>query len=168
MHDAFEELRDQANAWLARFAPLVMSPSAGLTESEVRKRLESVERLKSEAGSLRPRLGSLRLEDADLANTVEQALRQLDSVEEELRRTLGKLVPGDPAGLVDLDAEAANIMFTIQLTEAVSFEQREDGGFDAVHRKDPPMADTGRASLLHRIYVNDELVAECGVHPVTG
>ncbi|WP_286950577.1 MULTISPECIES: phage tail protein [Brevundimonas] len=67
-----------------------------------------------------------------------------------------------------LDAEAANIMFTIQLTEAVSFEQREDGGFDAVHRKDPPMADTGRASLLHRIYVNDELVAECGVHPVTG
>ncbi|HRF60444.1 MAG TPA: hypothetical protein PLH94_11110 [Fimbriimonadaceae bacterium] len=104
VHDAFEELRDQANAWLARFAPLVMSPSAGLTESEVRKRLESVERLKSEAGSLRPRLGSLRLEDADLANTVEQALRQLDSVEEELRRTLGKLVPGDPAGLVDLDA----------------------------------------------------------------
>ncbi|EGF94643.1 P2 phage tail completion protein R (GpR) [Brevundimonas diminuta] len=67
-----------------------------------------------------------------------------------------------------LDAEAANIMFALQLTEAVSFEQREDGGFNAVHRKDPPMADTGRASLLHRIYANDELVAECGVHPVTG
>lgn len=104
LHDPFEELRDQTNAWLARFAPLVMGPSVGLTESDVRKRLDSVGRLRHEAGSLRPRLGSLQLEDADLASTFEQALRQLDSVEEELRRTLGKLAPGDPASLVDLDA----------------------------------------------------------------
>lgn len=67
-----------------------------------------------------------------------------------------------------LDDETANVMFTLQLTEAVAFQLRPDGGFDAVHRKDPPMSDTGRASPLHRIYVNGELVAECGVHPVTG
>lgn len=104
LQNPFEELRDQANTWLAQFAPLVMAGNAGLTEYEVRRRLATVDRLRQDSEVLRPRIGSLRLADPDLAATYEQAQKQMDSIEEDLRRTLGKLAPGDPESLVDLDA----------------------------------------------------------------
>lgn len=67
-----------------------------------------------------------------------------------------------------LDDEAANILFTLKLTEAVGFEVAEDGGFNAVHRKDPPLMNTGVAAPLHQIFANGELVAHCDIHPVQG
>jgi hypothetical protein len=78
-----------------------------------------------------------------------------------------------------LDDEAANILFTLKLTEAVGFEMTPggDGGgtgsgtgdsFQAVHRKDPPLMNTGVAAPLHQIYANGELVAHCDIHPVRG
>lgn len=78
-----------------------------------------------------------------------------------------------------LDDEAANILFTLKLTEAVGFEMTSggDGGgtgsgtgdtFQAVHRKDPPLMNTGVAAPLHQIYANGELVAHCDIHPVQG
>ncbi|MNX91678.1 P2 phage tail completion protein R (GpR) [compost metagenome] len=66
-----------------------------------------------------------------------------------------------------LDDEAANILFTLKLTEAVGFEAVE-GGFEVVHRKDPPLMNTGVAAPLHQIYANGELVAHCDIHPVQG
>lgn len=60
-----------------------------------------------------------------------------------------------------LNDEAANIMFTLQLTESVGFKLREDGGFDAVHRRSPPRSDIGFAAPFKRLFANGIEVGQC-------
>lgn len=53
-HDPASEVRTQANAWVARFAPLVMDNSAA-TAQVVRNRLGLVNELRRGGGGLRMR-----------------------------------------------------------------------------------------------------------------
>ncbi|MEQ1820954.1 MAG: hypothetical protein ABL949_00415 [Fimbriimonadaceae bacterium] len=95
---------ENANAWVARFAPLVMDDEA-LTDAEVRERLVTVQKLKFEASMVQSRLSSVsQADDLHLVSTVQKAVSQLDSVEDDLRVRLGKLAPGDPDGMVNLEA----------------------------------------------------------------
>jgi len=99
-----EQTRDEANAWVARFAPLVMTSDV-LTAPELHDRLNLVNQLREEAPSLQSRLSGIpAVEDHTIASTFNTAYSQLDSVETELRNTLARLSPGDAAGLPDLDA----------------------------------------------------------------
>lgn len=104
--NAFDEqaVRDELNAWVARFAPLVMAHEV-LTEGEVRERIHVVGQLRRDAVTLDEWMASNPVWQTDtLAATFAQARRQLDSVEGDLRRHLAILAPGDPEGRVDLDA----------------------------------------------------------------
>lgn len=98
-----EESRDAANAWVARFAPLVLQEDV-LTVPKIRDRLRAIEVLRQHEdpadGLLR---GSVLSEDAELVRTVERARGQLDSLETDLRRRLAKMAPGDPDGIADLE-----------------------------------------------------------------
>lgn len=96
------QTRDDANAWVARFAPLVMTNDA-LTVNELRDRLNLVEDLRQEGPGLKDRLlVAATNDDRSLVSTFNLALTQLDSVESDLRKTLARVAPGDPAGLPDL------------------------------------------------------------------
>ena len=97
-----EQIRDAANAWVARFAPLVMGDSVP-TEPEVRRRIQDCVRLRTEGESLRQMLESISDSDPDLVQTFEKANHQLASIEDDYRRNLAKLMPGDPDGIADLD-----------------------------------------------------------------
>lgn len=66
-----------------------------------------------------------------------------------------------------LNDEAANIMFSLKLTETVGFELREDGGFNAVHRRSPPIANTGPAAPFSRLFANGVEVGQCS-KPLVG
>lgn len=98
-----EQVRDQANAWVAKFAPLVMT-SEILTEAEVRERIKSSERLQAEGRYLSSRLSEISETDTDLISTFESAIGQLDSIETDYRKQLGLLRPGDPEGIANLEA----------------------------------------------------------------
>lgn len=97
-----ERIRDEANAWIARFAPLVMDESVP-TEPEVRRRIQSCLQLRSERESLKQRLAAISDSDPELVHTFDKASNQLESIEDDFRRKLGKLMPGDPDGIADLD-----------------------------------------------------------------
>jgi len=98
-----EQAVDEANAWVARFAPLVMEDSS-LTEADVRKRMATIHQLRGTGTALRDRLLSVGgPSEVELTGTLAAAVDQLDSVEDDLRRRLAALAPGDPAGMVDLD-----------------------------------------------------------------
>lgn len=97
------EARDAANAWIARFAPLVMGDQV-LAESEVRNRIKTVGRLRSESGEVRRGLQIYGGDSVwDVSSTLDRAVAQLDSIEEGLRKQLGLLSPGDPEGTADLE-----------------------------------------------------------------
>lgn len=98
-----EQTRDEANAWVARFAPLVMSEEV-FTESEVRQRIEACRLLAAEGKELETRLGTLADTDSELLSTFQKALGQLDSLESDFRKHLARLKPGDPEGIADLDS----------------------------------------------------------------
>lgn len=98
-----EQVRDEANAWVARFAPLVMN-SEVLTESEVRERIQDSQRLQAEGKALRSRLSEIAETDSDLIRTFESAIGQLDSIESDYRKQLAMLKPGDPDGIANLEA----------------------------------------------------------------
>jgi len=107
--DAFEpnleeEVRDRANAWVARFAPLVMRDDPAMDVSEVRSRLALIESLHHDGPELAREVDALGPGDHELAETLRHAVAQLDSIESDLRRRMARLEPGDPAGLVDYDA----------------------------------------------------------------
>jgi len=91
---------DRANAWVARFAPLVMDEEA-VTEEDLRRRIATTKALQAEGPEVQALLSQSG--DPDLKHTVERALSQLESVETDLRRRLAKLAPGDPQGLPDLE-----------------------------------------------------------------
>lgn len=102
--EAVEHSRRAAQAWVARFAPLVMD-DAPLNAQALRSRLAIVESLRQDEAELDGAMQALSgLEDADLVETVRQARGQLGGLEQELRRRLAQAAPGDPAGVVDLDA----------------------------------------------------------------
>lgn len=98
-----EQTRDEANAWVARFAPLVMSDEV-FTETEVRQRIAACQSLSAEGQSLQARLNSIADTDPELLSTFEKALGQLDSLESDFRKHLARLKPGDPEGIADLES----------------------------------------------------------------
>ncbi len=98
-----EQVRDEANAWVARFAPLVMH-SEVLTDGEVRERIRDSDRLEKEGRALRSRLSALQDSDPDLIRTFEAAIGQLASIEADYRKQLAMLKPGDPDGIANLEA----------------------------------------------------------------
>ncbi|MCC7229118.1 MAG: hypothetical protein IT203_01910, partial [Fimbriimonadaceae bacterium] len=53
-----QELQNQANAWVARFAPLVMSDGAP-TEQELRDRIRVCQELQVDGQKLRPQLQAI-------------------------------------------------------------------------------------------------------------
>ncbi len=90
-------------AWLASFTPLLMSEEVH-TESEVMQRLGLILQLKKDGPLLKMRLGDMGYEEQELADTFRRAMEQLPSLEQDTRVLLGKVRPGDPRGIPDLDA----------------------------------------------------------------
>jgi hypothetical protein len=103
--EAFEEsLRSEAESWVARFAPLIMTDAEPSPEV-VRGRLDTIQDLRRDGGAIWMRLGSLRApEDRELVSTFERAWKQLPSMEDDIRRALARVAPGHPESRVELDA----------------------------------------------------------------
>lgn len=99
-----EKARADAHRWLARFAPLLEDPER-LDAAACRRRLDRIASLRDEGEAI---VSGLELhrghEEEELLQTVQQALPQLPGMQADLQRRLGVLAPGDPAGMVDLDA----------------------------------------------------------------
>jgi len=92
----------QANAWVARFAPLVLTTD-GLTEKDVRNRILLVDQLKQEAPQIADRLKQASTYvDPTLVSTFTTANTQLNSIDSDLRSALAKFAPGDPQSAPDL------------------------------------------------------------------
>ncbi|MFM7322369.1 MAG: hypothetical protein ACKO5K_12715 [Armatimonadota bacterium] len=96
---------ESARSWLARFAPFVYAVPE-TTADQCRDLIARVRRLREESvgvvSGLEVDPGSV--EGPELLSTVRHAVASLDGVEEDLRRRLARLAPGDPDGIVDLDA----------------------------------------------------------------
>jgi len=60
-----------------------------------------------------------------------------------------------------LDDGKADIMFRIPLNETVSLQLRPDGGHDMVRPEEPVPFALEQAAPLHRVYLDDELIARC-------
>lgn len=96
--------RDRAQAWVAQFAPLLLDDET-LDEAEIRRRLDLIGRLKENAAEVSEGLVALQhVDDHDLVQTFHRAHGQLDSLDVDLRKRLGRLRPGDPQSIADLDA----------------------------------------------------------------
>ena len=98
-----ERVRDEANAWIARFAPLILD-NEPLTENEVRHRIATSQILQEQGQNLQSRLMAIEESDPDLIKTFRSAVGELESIENEYRIQLGRLVPGDPEGMASLEA----------------------------------------------------------------
>jgi uncharacterized membrane protein len=97
--------REQANRWLARFAPLVSEANQTRTAVECRARIRTVRELRDESESVKTLLEAhAGPEEAHLLTTLQSAIRATEEIEANLRRHLARLAPGDPDSLVDLDA----------------------------------------------------------------
>jgi hypothetical protein len=93
----------EAHRWLARFAPL-LGETDSLTAAQCRERLDSVPGLLDEGRRALDQLEEQACEaDRPLLTTVRDALRELDGLENDLRRRLSLLDPDDPQGAVDLE-----------------------------------------------------------------
>lgn len=97
-----EETRQEMQAWLASFAPLVM-PGESPTETQVMQRLGTILDLRSRGAQLKTKAGDVALEYTELADTFRRAFDQLPSLEHDTRVLLGTLRPGDPRGVPNLD-----------------------------------------------------------------
>lgn len=101
-----EEHRRQLNAWLARFAPLVMEPGPeeALDERQIEHRLQVLRELRAAAEGLSEVSPDLAdPDDQELVETFRKATNQLESIEDDLRTQLARFSPGHPEGMVDLD-----------------------------------------------------------------
>lgn len=106
MPDMTDEQRRQLNAWLARFAPLVMEPGPeeAFDERRIESRLAVLKELRAQArGLLETAPEPADAEGQELVGTFRKAFGQLDSIEQDLRSQLARFSPGHPEGLVDLD-----------------------------------------------------------------
>lgn len=74
------------------------------TETEVMQRLGLILDLKKRGPFLKLRLGDLGHDEWELSDTFRRALDQLPSLEEDTRKMLAVLRPGDPRGVPNLDA----------------------------------------------------------------
>lgn len=67
----------------------------------------------------------------------------------------------------DLDDNKVDVMIRIPVSEGVSLMPRPGGGFDLFRPEEPPsfalQAET--AEPLHLVYLDDELIARCSLHP---
>jgi hypothetical protein len=103
------EARAGAHRWLTRFAPL-LDEAGSLSAQECRSRLDQVPELRSGGESVRSALQAQAIrEDATLLDTLADALRELDGLENDLRERLGLVAPGDVASRVDLDRVRAKL-----------------------------------------------------------
>ena len=95
--------RDEMNAWVARFAPLVMAPPP-MEAHDLRERLDLIQGLRHDAERLATTKSMLvEPDDQELVRTFEMALPQLSQIETDLRARLARVAPGDPEGRPDLD-----------------------------------------------------------------
>lgn len=60
-----------------------------------------------------------------------------------------------------LDDGKADIMIRIPLSETVSLKLRPDGGHDMVRPEEPVPFALEQSAPLHRVYLDDELIARC-------
>jgi len=98
-----DAVREQANQWLARFAPLVMDDAAPYELELIHKRIKTVSELRERAPVLAEKLSHLtQPEDLELSDTLRQATSQLGSIDTDLRKQLSRVAPGDPLGKVDI------------------------------------------------------------------
>lgn len=98
-----EVVRD-ANQWLVRFTPL-LDESDSLHADECRERLRAIPSLRDSGDRVRLRLQEHGdATDAPLLATLEGAVRELDALEDDLRRRLARLAPNDPQASADLDS----------------------------------------------------------------
>lgn len=70
-----------------------------------------------------------------------------------------------------LDSNLVDLLFTIDVTETVRLEPRDDGGFDAVHEEEPPIDDLVMGEILEgaparpplgQVYAGGELIIDAG------
>jgi len=96
---------EAARGWLARYAPFVYGiPET--TPDQCRNLVARLRRLRDESAGVLAGLQEAgeTAGDPELLSTVRHAVSSLDGIEEDLRRRLARLAPGDPDGIVDLDA----------------------------------------------------------------
>jgi hypothetical protein len=96
--------REEANRFLAEVSPLLQGDLNAENAEGLRKWIQTTEKLQGN----RPRLLmdlELLMDPSDqiLKATALQALDQLPTLEEDLRKRLARLAPGDPDGRVNLD-----------------------------------------------------------------
>jgi hypothetical protein len=98
-----QAIREAAQSWVARFAPLVMADPE-LDDRALKRHLDLVESLRSEGPLLQNQFAAVATsEDFELETTMRRAVAQLNSIENDLRRRLARIAPGDPEGHADLD-----------------------------------------------------------------
>jgi hypothetical protein len=101
--EGHSEIKERANQWLARFAPLVSKHQPQEPEA-LHKQLKVIDSLRAEESKIRYELGRLwEPSDQEVRETFEKAAQQLSSIESEVRSRISALAPGDPEGLVNLD-----------------------------------------------------------------
>lgn len=111
-----EPLQERVEAWIARFAPLVMNDDA-IQADQIQNRLLLIEDLaRSAPEMLTEARGTLTLPPT-LHTTFDQAVSQLPAIEEGLRRRLAEVARGNPDGLVDLTALMGKLAETKARTE---------------------------------------------------
>ncbi len=98
-------IRDLANQWLAKFAPLISSDEIPYEADTIRQQMSTIAGLKSDAPELLRLLQNLTdNSDLRIRETIVDAVEQLDSIEQPLRRQLAKVAPGDPRGVIDVES----------------------------------------------------------------
>lgn len=116
------EVVREAQRWLVRFNPL-LDDVEGLRADECRDRLRLVPGLRESGEQVVRRLREYGgPDDLPLRQTVEGAVRELDALEEALRRRLAWLAPNDPQAALDLDvvqSRLAEVAARRELAEAV-------------------------------------------------
>lgn len=99
-----QEARAAANRWLVRFTPLT-DPTERLDADDCRERLTQVPALREEGARVLSTLEhDAAPEDAELLQTLRDAVASLGQVEQELRLRLTALAPADPEAAPDLAA----------------------------------------------------------------
>jgi hypothetical protein len=124
-----EVVRD-AHQWLVRFSPLLDEMEA-LRAEECRDRLRVIPALRDSGDRVALRLKEHGdADDAPLLQTLQGALRELDALEEELRRRLARVDPDDPQSSVDLDslqARLAEAAARREVVETVGYTSQPTG-----------------------------------------
>lgn len=69
---------------------------------------------------------------------------------------------------VRLDDRRYDLHFSLELTEAVRYVPRPDGGHDVVYVEEPPPFALESGPPLHAVYLDGELIVHCDAHPGAG